>query len=396
MVPPRRTERLLLPPEKDLSPVMEERAERADELLADKSLAALMPILTLAMIFFLLIVYAIEKALAFDVSKAGDLSSESVLAFGAASYDRVFGAGEVWRLFLAPILHGSASHLVGNCIALGFLGCRLEPWIKKGWFAAIFVVSGLGGLAGSFIGNPHFLTTLGASGAISGLVGALFMMSFTYQASEEERMRMFWTSVRFGIPALAPLLWGASGNVDYYGHLGGAVAGGLMGWGLSSFWPEEAEQPENAAWAAKFAALGLALSVVSAGAAATQYSTYAAIAADMMPSALAPRKDKDITAQAFAAYGRYPKDPRARLFRAVYHMMRDHLPPAETELRAAMARAQGLGPSYKAIGLTAQGYLAIVLARQGARGEAQAQAQEICAAPNNTFKADFKKLDLCR
>src|SRR5215510_9026989 len=100
--------------------------------ILDRNLIADIPWLTAGMIVFLMLIYGVEKHLAFDVGKDGDLSIQSLVAFGAVSRDLVVGSGEWWRMGLAPLLHASVSHLVGNSFALFFVGLRLEPMIGRG------------------------------------------------------------------------------------------------------------------------------------------------------------------------------------------------------------------------------------------------------------------------
>ena len=93
-------------------------------------LFALFPLLTAGIIIFLSLVFAAQKHFAFDI-RDNDLSLGSIVALGGASRRLVFEGGEWWRVFLAPIYHGSLSHLVGNCVALAFLGARLEPLLGR-------------------------------------------------------------------------------------------------------------------------------------------------------------------------------------------------------------------------------------------------------------------------
>jgi hypothetical protein len=101
--------------------------------------------------------------------------------------------------------------------------------IGRAWLLLIFVVSALGGVAGSLLGNPHGMPSVGASGAITGLIGALFVVSFHHRADPAEQRTTLVTSLRFGLPALLPLAFGASSHVDYFAHAGGAITGGAIG-----------------------------------------------------------------------------------------------------------------------------------------------------------------------
>src|SRR4051794_15769178 len=75
--------------------------------ILDQNLIADIPWLTAVMIVFLTLIYGAEKHLAFDIGKDGDLSIQSLVAFGAVSRDLVLASGEWWRIGLAPLLHAS-------------------------------------------------------------------------------------------------------------------------------------------------------------------------------------------------------------------------------------------------------------------------------------------------
>src|ERR1700722_19247363 len=207
-----------------------------DEIFRDNPLLADLPYLTVGLIAFLVLIFWMETRFAFDIGKGENLSVQSLIAFGAVSRDLVIGSGQWWRVGLAPLLHASASHIIGNSVALFFVGLRLEPMIGRGWFILIFVASALGGVVGSLCGNLPGLPSVGASGAIPGLVAALFVMSFNPYADDDQQRRMRKTALRFGVPALLPLAFGASGHVDYFAHAGGAIAGGALGMVICAIW----------------------------------------------------------------------------------------------------------------------------------------------------------------
>src|SRR5579883_1693306 len=154
-----------------------------DEIFRDNPLLNDLPYLTVGLIALLALIFWAETRFAFDIAKGGNLSVQSLIAFGAVSRDLVIGSGQWWRIGLAPLLHASISHIVGNSVALFFVGLRLEPMIGRRWFILVFVASGLGGVIGSLCGNLPGLPSVGASGAITGLVAALFVMSFTPYAT---------------------------------------------------------------------------------------------------------------------------------------------------------------------------------------------------------------------
>src|SRR5205085_6137857 len=137
-------------------------------LFGDNKLLADIPFLTIGLIFGLLLIFALQRSLTIDIAPDGSLDVRSLIAQGASGYDLVVGRGEWWRIGLAPLLHGSDWHLIGNCIGLFIVGVRLEPLIGRGWFSLIFVASAVAGEAGSLLRNGPGAAGVGASGALTG------------------------------------------------------------------------------------------------------------------------------------------------------------------------------------------------------------------------------------
>ena len=341
--------------------------------VVEKSLIADLPLLTAGLIVFLMLIFALEKRLAFDIGKDGNLSVQSLVAFGAVSYDLVVGSGQWWRIALAPLLHASAWHLAGNCFALFFVGMRLEPMIGRGWFALIFMISALGGVLGSLLGNPPDMPSVGASGAITGLIGALFVVSFHHRADKVDQRAMRLTSLRFGIPALLPLIFASSGETDYCAHAGGAIAGAALGLMLSTIWASDRARPDFARFATMAALTGLAVSILSAGIASGRYAAYAADAAQLIPSAQMPATLKAGPKRSAELLARYPRDPRAHLLQAFAFAEANRYLEAEAELRNTMALASP-DAGGRMIRNQAQAILALVLVEQGRRYEARTLA----------------------
>jgi rhomboid protease GluP len=358
-------------------------------------LMAIFPILTAVMIVFLTLVFLAEKKFAPDI-RGNMLSATSVIALGGASRDLVFGEGEWWRLFLAPIFHSSLSHLIGNCVALAFVGSRLEPLLGRWWMCATFVISALGGMVGSMIFNPPAITTVGASGAITGLVGALFMASFHNRADPDTQYAMRKTALWFGVPALAPLLWTAGGTTDYFAHLGGAIAGAGVALAITLFWDGRSFRPGHQRIAAAITLIALAICAVSAGMAATRFKDYAGRNSHLIPLAEMPSTTAEGADRANDFVARYPRDPRAHLFRAVALMKSDKLLSAELELKSVLATAHEAGQARKPLEQISKGYLALIYAYQGRRGDAQTMAKDVCGAGSDAgLKASLKKMKLC-
>jgi rhomboid protease GluP len=344
------------------------------------------PLLTLGLIAALAVAYWAEMQFGFDQTSA---SPDVVTLTAAGGLDGmlVFQSGEWWRIFTAPFLHGSLSHFLGNAVALLFTGMILERLIGAPWFGALFVIAGLGGAAGSLALNPPQIISVGASGAIVGLLTAAFVCSFTFE-SEQLRRRMRKVSLRFLVPsllpALLPLSTAAGGaQVDYGAHIGGAIAGALMGFILSETWPEFSPRPAFKRVATAIAIAGgvaAALGFVLITAHYSDYtSTYAARGTVLMPPSELPRSDDDGVARSADLVERFPHDPRARLVRAIFFLRKGDSSDAEHQLRLGLDEHETLTvelPAQVQKSLTL--VLAITLVIEHRKAEAKEIAQPIC------------------
>src|SRR5262249_48903983 len=90
--------------------------------------------------------------------------------------------GEWWRLFTSMFLHGSFLHIAFNMFALWWLGSVVEQSLGAVRYLLLYVASGLAGSAGAIIFAPH-APTVGASGAIFGLLGALLVLEYLQTGS---------------------------------------------------------------------------------------------------------------------------------------------------------------------------------------------------------------------
>jgi membrane associated rhomboid family serine protease len=124
---------------------------------------------------------------------------------------------EYWRLVTSGFLHAGLLHIGFNMYLLYILGQILEPAVGHIRFAALYLVSLLGGSFGALLVSPHSLT-VGASGAVFGLMGAAVVTL---------RARGFDPAAS-GIPMLIGLNLLISfvlPGISIGGHIGGLVAG---------------------------------------------------------------------------------------------------------------------------------------------------------------------------
>ncbi|MWV11673.1 rhomboid family intramembrane serine protease [Pseudomonas sp. R-28-1W-6] len=144
----------------------------------------------------------------------------------------------VQGLFGAMFLHGSFEHLLGNMLFLFIFGFALEIALGRAVYLGLYLLSGVAAHLLWWALDPVWVSGVGASGAISGLMGmylgvyGLRKINFFY-----------WLGPLFGY-FKAPALWIlpvwmgkelyglllAEGNTNYYAHLGGLAAGFLAVW----------------------------------------------------------------------------------------------------------------------------------------------------------------------
>jgi rhomboid protease GluP len=136
-------------------------------------------------------------------------------------------SGEKWRLFTSVFLHADFFHLLFNMYSLFILGgafMQVFGYLGKNpnlSFIAVFIVAGICGSLASYYFNPS--NSLGASGAIFGLIGALFAVAVLKGQTE---MLISYAYI-IGLNLIFGFLPGS--NLDNSGHIGGMLGGMGMG-----------------------------------------------------------------------------------------------------------------------------------------------------------------------
>ncbi len=126
--------------------------------------------------------------------------------------------GEAYRLFTGMFLHANLFHLIFNCYALYIIGMQLESFLGKWKYLAVYILSGLAGSCLSIFMNAGY--SVGASGAIFGLLGSLVYFGYHYRVYLE-------TVVKSQIIPLIiiNLLIGLMPGIDNWAHIGGLIGG---------------------------------------------------------------------------------------------------------------------------------------------------------------------------
>ncbi len=128
--------------------------------------------------------------------------------------------GDWWRLVTAMFLHGGILHLAFNMFALYWLGSAVEQAIGIPRYVLLYFVSGIAGSAGALVFSRPFDVTVGASGAIFGVMGALLILEYRATGSlagQAMTLIVINLAITFAIP-----------GISKGGHLGGLLGGILV------------------------------------------------------------------------------------------------------------------------------------------------------------------------
>lgn len=164
---------------------------------------------------------AVANVLVFVVTAHGqEIASSADLVAGGALTKSALQPGEQWRLIAAGFLHASVPHLLTNLLSLLACGPTLERRLGSTAFALVYVTALLGGSVASVETHGTSFIGVGASGAILGLLGALFALWVLGKIHLHPRFFF----INFGLMGAinAPAL-----HVDWAAHLGG-FGGGLV------------------------------------------------------------------------------------------------------------------------------------------------------------------------
>ncbi len=142
------------------------------------------------------------------------------LAVDPATFQPVgVASGEYYRLLTSAFLHGGIFHLLLNMYALFLFGPQIEAALGRWRFSVLYVVSALGGSALSYAFSPPNQPSLGASGAVFGLLGAFLVVS--RRLRRDTRPVLILLAINLGYGFLVP-------QIDWRAHVGGLVAGALV------------------------------------------------------------------------------------------------------------------------------------------------------------------------
>lgn len=148
-----------------------------------------------------------------------ELKSQFALFYGGNYGNGYFpgvATGQWYRLVTVALTHAGWLHLIFNMLALYSIGTPVEAFVGRVRFGAIFLGSLLAASAASLYFGPHNIYAVGASGAIYGLFGALFVIGKKAGANYQNITGVIIVNLlmTFTIP-----------GIDWRAHVGGLIAG---------------------------------------------------------------------------------------------------------------------------------------------------------------------------
>jgi membrane associated rhomboid family serine protease len=161
-----------------------------------------------------------------------------IISYGVTPEHIVSGNG-FYTLITSMFIHGDFWHILGNMLFLWIFGDNVEDSLGKFWFIIMYFLAGIvGSVAHILVSQSSTIPTIGASGAISGVLGAYLIL---YPKARVLTLVPIIFFIRFmllpayvflGIWILLQLVLGigsTAGGIAYFAHIGGFVIGILFG-----------------------------------------------------------------------------------------------------------------------------------------------------------------------
>ena len=171
--------------------------------------------------YLLILACIIPFLIVFIMDGPDILSGASIGTLGiyGCNYGPLVKEGEIWRLVTHIFLHGSLMHILLNMYSLFILGNQIETLLGKVKFFVIFMISGIcGGLLSAVLND---VASVGASGAIFGLMGAMLCFGYHYRTYIGDALKRQILPVII----LNLVIGFMSTGIDNFAHIGGLIGG---------------------------------------------------------------------------------------------------------------------------------------------------------------------------
>lgn len=137
-------------------------------------------------------------------------------------------AGELWRLLSAMFIHSGIMHLMMNMLSLWYLSISVEKLLGIKRFFMIYFFSGIMASLSSIYMHAN-VVSVGASGAIFGLLGALVSLLFTGLVEKDSKMQLI---LPLATVVGMNLIFSFLPHIDTAGHIGGFISGIIISYGF--------------------------------------------------------------------------------------------------------------------------------------------------------------------
>lgn len=170
------------------------------------------------LVTYLIIAACVAVFIAQSIPGLGDSVTEALQYAGAYSYPGFF---QPWRMFTTILAHGTILHILLNMYTLWILGTILEPMLGRTRYLVLFLLSGWAGSLGVMFIAPPDQGTIGASGAIFGLMAALLVIQRRLGGNVTQLLVLVGINLVIGfIPAF---------GIAWQAHIGGLIGGAVVG-----------------------------------------------------------------------------------------------------------------------------------------------------------------------
>ena len=196
----------------DINQTNEKKNSKMEKIFSSKK-----PIITYILIALCVIIYGADLLLGNSLTLLG------------ANYGQLVKDGQIWRIITCVFLHAGIFHLACNMYALYVVGPRVEDFFGKTKYLLIYLISGISGSLLS-IGLNDNVVSVGASGAIFGLFGALLYFGYSYRGYIGAMVKSQILPVVFLNLMLSFMIPG----IDMWGHIGGLIGGAISAYMLGT------------------------------------------------------------------------------------------------------------------------------------------------------------------
>lgn len=146
------------------------------------------------------------------------------ILYAGMSVNAFIAAGEWWRIITSMFLHAGFTHVLFNMFSLFLFGPELEKIAGKMRFLTIYFLSGIFGIAATFLFKDPYYASVGASGAIYGIFGAFAALVY-YTRNLFPQLKQ----IILPLIVISVIMTFLTPGINITAHLGGLATGFILG-----------------------------------------------------------------------------------------------------------------------------------------------------------------------